>query len=294
MKRTPDVELVLRDYLADDGLTAPDFILDVVEARIRRQPQRRGWPFLRRTNVTTQFKLIAGLAAALVVAVVGYNLLPGTSGPGTPTTAPTASAQPTSVATAEPSATFSYPSGILPSGSHATASFLPSFTFTLSEPWVLDGDTSSYYSLFPDSPANRAEWARTGNAANGILIASELERPWFVCEAWEDNRGATAAEMVAAVTATEALATTGVVDVEIGGLTGKQFDVRLNPDWTETCPGDPPGLDLGDGRNRMFFLDRPEDNPLVIFAGSLHAADHEAFVAEAMPIVESLQFDLEQ
>ena len=182
MKRTPDVELVLRDYLADDGLTAPDFILDVVEARIGRQPQRRGWPFLRRTNVTRQFKLIAGLAAALVVAVVGYNLLPGRSGPGTPTTAPTASAQPTSVATAAPtpSATFAYPSGILPPGSHATASFLPAFTFTLSEPWVLDGDTSSYYSLFPDSTANRAEWARTGNPANGILIASDLERPWFV------------------------------------------------------------------------------------------------------------------
>jgi hypothetical protein len=29
----------------------------------------------------------------------------------------------------------------------------------------------------------------------------------------------------------------------------------------------------------------------VIFASSLHAADHEAFLAEAMPILESFQFD---
>src|SRR5215211_31621 len=100
MNRTPDVELVLRDYFADDGLTAPDYVLDTVEGRISRQPQRRGWPFRGRTNVTTQFKLIAGLAAALIVAVVGYSLLPGTTGPGTPTTAPTPTAEPTSAATA--------------------------------------------------------------------------------------------------------------------------------------------------------------------------------------------------
>ena len=46
MNRTPDVELVLRDYFADDGLTAPDYVLDVVEGRISRQPQRRSWRLL--------------------------------------------------------------------------------------------------------------------------------------------------------------------------------------------------------------------------------------------------------
>ena len=30
----------------------------------------------------------------------------------------------------------------------------------------------------------------------------------------------------------------------------------------------------------------------MIFVGSLHAAGHEAFLAEAMPIIESFQFDL--
>ena len=44
MKRSPDVDLVLRDYFAEDGLTAPDYVLDVVERRISRQPQRRMWP----------------------------------------------------------------------------------------------------------------------------------------------------------------------------------------------------------------------------------------------------------
>jgi len=292
MNQPRDIERLLDQWFADGSSVAPDRVIDVVADRIERQPQRPAWRLdWRHLSMSTTFKLAAAMAAVLAIAVVGYSFLPGNGsgvgGPGSPGTAPTPSAQPTAAVTAAPtpSPTFVYPSGILSPGSHATASFLPAFTFTLPEPWVLDGDTTSYYSLFPDSPANRAEWARTGNAASGILIASELERPWFVCEAWEDNRGATAAEMVAAVTATEALATTGVVDVEIGGLTGKQFDVRLNPDWTETCPGDPPGLDLGDSRNRILFLDRPGDNPLVIFAGSSDAA-----VAEAMPVVESFDF----
>ena len=89
MNRIPDVELVLRDYFADDGLTAPDHVLDVVEERISRQRQRRAWPFDWRTNDVTPLKLATGLAAAIVVAVVGYNLLPGIAGPGSPSAPPT-------------------------------------------------------------------------------------------------------------------------------------------------------------------------------------------------------------
>ncbi len=32
----------------------------------------------------------------------------------------------------------------------------------------------------------------------------------------------------------------------------------------------------------------------MIFVGSITSADHEAFLAEAMPIIESFEFDLEQ
>jgi hypothetical protein len=118
--------------------------------------------------------------------------------------------------------------------------------------------------------------------------------PYFLCDAFEDNRGATAAEMVAAMVANEALATSEPVDVTIGGLTGKQVDVRLDPGWTESCPGDPPTFDLGDTRTRGIFLDSPDRGVIVIGVSSLHSADHEAFLAEAMPIIESFQFDIVQ
>ncbi len=181
--------------------------------------------------------------------------------------------------------------GVLAAGSQTTRSFVPRFTFTVPEGWVNGGDEAGLYGLFPDTPANQAESAASGGLAQEIYMGP-LESPYFVCDAWEDNRG-TAAEMVAAMVANEALVTSEPIDVAIGGLTGKQVDVRLDPGWTDSCPGDPPGLNLGDMRTRATLLDTPDRGVIVVFAGSLHSAGHEAFLAEVKPIVESFQFDLD-
>ena len=44
-------------------------------------------------------------------------------------------------------------------------------------------------------------------------------------------------------------------------------------------------------RTPTILLDTADRGALVIFIGSLHSDGHEAFLAEAMPIVESFQFD---
>jgi hypothetical protein len=80
MNRAPDVERVLRDYFSDDGSAAPDHILDVVEARIARQPRRLAWRLRGRPIVNTYTKLAAGLAAVLVIGFVGWQMLPGQGG----------------------------------------------------------------------------------------------------------------------------------------------------------------------------------------------------------------------
>jgi hypothetical protein len=306
MNRHPDVELVLRDYLADDSLTAPDYILDVVESRISRQPQRRSWRLPWRYPMTTPIKIAAGLAAVVLVALVGWQLMPGggngVGGPQspTPTVQPSATPVASSLGSTSPSASAKFPTwytrrdgaGILPPGSVTTQSFMPGSTFSVPDGWVNSGDAAGYYELFPDTPANQAEFARSGLLAQSIVMGPH-DSPYFLCESVENNRGSTAAEMVAAVTANEALSTTGLVDVAIGGLTGKQFDVRLNPDWTGTCPpspDDPPGPNLGEQRTRGILLDAPDGGVTVIFVGSMYSADFEAFLAEAMPIVESFQF----
>jgi hypothetical protein len=297
-----DIERLLDRWFTERPTQVPDRTLDGVADRIARQPQQPAWRVLGKDSpVTTYFKPLLAVAAVVAIAVAGIALLRPPSGPGTVTVTPAPSAQPTPAATdaPSPSATFAYPTaGLLPAGTHSTKSFAPRFTLTVPEGWINDGDAAEspgnygHYGLFPDTPANRAEFARTGSADKGILIVSNLLRPYFMCEAWEDNRGTTATEMAAAVAGNEAFTTTGPVDVTIGGLTGKQVDLSLNPDWTETCPDGVPTSVLADQRTRAIFLDRPGGPVLVMFIGSVHAADHEAFLAEAMPIVESFQFDL--
>ncbi|MBA2721161.1 MAG: hypothetical protein H0U52_18255 [Chloroflexi bacterium] len=246
-------------------------------------------------------------AAVLLVAIVGCQPAPGAGGSGSKSTnAPSgsAAAAPSVAASASPSATAVFPSwytpdsdrggsGILSAGSHTTRSFVPGFTFTVPEGWVNDGDIAGFYSLFPDQPDNAAEIAASGNLAHAIHMGLVVS-PFFMCEALETNRGATAAEMVAAVEANEALATSDPVDVTIGGLTGKQIDVQIDRGYSGSCPGDPPTLDLKDMRVRGTLLDTHDRGVLVIFTGSFHAAGHDAFLSDAMPILESFQFDTGQ
>ena len=230
---------------------------------------------------------------------------PGTTpskGAGSPAPSVAAAPSVTAAPSASPSASAVYPAwftgeragaGTLPAGSQTTRKFMPGFRFTVPEGWVNSGDEVSVYGLFPDTPANAAEQAASDGLAHELMVF-RYRTPYWICDAWEDHRGATAAEIIASLLATEALVTPEPIDVTIGGLTGKQVDIQLDPGWTETCPGDPPEFDLGDTRTRVILLDTPDAGVMFINVGSLRSADHEAFLAEAMSIVESFQFDISQ
>jgi hypothetical protein len=100
--------------------------------------------------------------------------------------------------------------------------------------------------------------------------------------------------LVDSVVADEALVTSEPVDVTIGDLTGTRVDVHLDPEWTESCtpnPDDPPTKDDKDYRGRFIFLDTPDGGKMLIIVDSVSSADFEPFLAEAMPIVESFQFE---
>jgi hypothetical protein len=81
---------VVRSWL-DDGVTKlPDRVLDAVLDQVPSTPQRRsGWSAWRSYRMNTYAKVAVAAAAVLVVAVVGYQLLPRNGGPGgQPTDAP--------------------------------------------------------------------------------------------------------------------------------------------------------------------------------------------------------------
>ena len=300
MNRTPDVELVLRDYFADDGFLAPDHVLEVVEERILRQPQQRAWRVLRRdSHVNSYLKPLLAVAAVVVIAVAGITILgrPSDSGVGgavspAPSLSPIPSASPSAAASA--SAVFpswytpesdSNGAGILPAGSGTTQSFLRGSTFSVPEGWVNEFDTANYYGLWPDTPANQAQFDSFGNLANTILMDVVDTPKGLICDGVGDTVGSNAAELADSLVANEALVTSAPVDVTIGALTGVWVGCYPDPDGTGSCPDK-------DARDRFVFLDMPDGGELLIIVDSAHAADFETFLAEAMPVVESFEFDL--
>jgi hypothetical protein len=315
MTHDRDLERLLDRWLADGPSIAADRVIDDVASRIVRQRQRPAWRLRpwRFPTMSTPIKLVAAGAALLIAILGGAALMGGGGRPAAPiptaTPSPSPSPSPSIVAAASPSAAASagaaFPAwwpatgdrqgaGILTAGSHTAKSFLPPFTFRVPEGWINDHDSADIFAMLPDTPTNQAALARSGSAAQAIEMGP-LRSPWFVCKSIENNTGDTAAQMVAAARANDALAITGLADVAIGGLTGKQFDVRLNPDWTGTCPpspDDPPDLNLAESRSRVVLLDAASRGVIVIFVGSVTAADFEPFLAEAMPIVESFAFDV--
>lgn len=300
-------ERAARSWLETGPTRAPERALEAAFLQIDSTPQERDWHVPWRLPKMTTPLRVASAAVIGVLAVGGalYVLAPGSSGPGGPgpTASPTPSVSPASSLSVAPSAVASasavFPAwftgdqegaGILPAGEATTRSFKPGTPFNVPEGWVNDVDVSIAYGLFPDSKVNEAEYALAGDTAQSIFMVT-VESPFHVCEAWEKTQG-TAAERAAFLVASEAFAVSEPVDVTIGGLTGKQVDVQVDPAWKEACPDDPPGVDRGDLRTRVILLDTLDGGVIVIFVGSKHSAGHEAFLTEAMPIVESFQFEV--
>ena len=114
------------------------------------------------------------------------------------------------------------------------------------------------------------------------------------CEGIAATSGSTAAELVDSLVANEALVTSEPIDVTLGGLTGTRVDAYIDHDWTGSCTDSsagPPTKDDKDYRGRFIFLDRPRPGRILMIVDSMHSADFEAFLADAMPVVESWQFE---
>ena len=81
MTQQRDIERLLDHWFSDGPTEAPDRVIDVVADRIERQPQRPAWRFhLREIHVNTMLRAGIAVAAVVVVAFIGFKLLPGQSG----------------------------------------------------------------------------------------------------------------------------------------------------------------------------------------------------------------------
>lgn len=303
MNRTPDVELVLRDYFADDGLTAPDHVLETVEGRISRQRQRRAWRLLWRHPMSTPFKLAAGVAAVVLVALVGWQFLPGQQNGfgGQPSPTPP---------TLQPSATplssqvVDLPEGLLPGGRYRLQPL---------------GESSSL-TIVADIPAGwigyRAQPALTNpeGSNDGVLIGFMVTDGLYSdpCH-WDlDGTGAegqpgdvgvgpTVDDLVAALKRNTSYTASAATPVTLGQFEGQEVELQLpGDDVIRTCDRRP-GESTGDyfvipegyyaqgpnSRWHLYIVD--VDGIRLITMVSIAEGTSQADIAAAEAIVDSFQ-----
>ena len=90
-----DTSRVVRSWLRTDEHESADRVLDTVLALLDATPQHRSSPVRRFADMNTYAKFALAAAAVLVVALVGYNLLPASGGVGGPVATPTPTPTPT-------------------------------------------------------------------------------------------------------------------------------------------------------------------------------------------------------
>lgn len=290
MSQQRDIERLLDLWLEEGSTVAPDRVLDVVADRIERQRQRFGWPpFGGTSNVNIQFRLAAAVAAlAIIGAGTLYLIGRSQSGFGGPRVTPSTSAS------ASPSES------------------LRTITSTLFRPTVTI-DTPARWQKAPEDDARAFRLTTNGNEATGTprgeiefranpVIATNANS----CEGLAaSDIGTSVSEIVAGLSADPRLAVVTAGTVTLDGRVGQMLDIRLAPGWTGSCPwssGQPAGLLLtvpdppgpftglaGNERTRVILLD--VDGVVVsITMGTFDTPYSDAFVAEAMPMVETTRF----
>jgi hypothetical protein len=226
MNRRSDLDRVLQVWMADGPAAIPDRVVDVIATRIAVQRQRRAWPFPGRTTVTTQIKLIAALAAAVIVAVVGYNLLPRDGGPGGPSSPPATSA-PTATPTASP---IPLPEGSLEAGRYR-------FDLSFVDPGMsLVADIPAGWNGHPDAVA-----LTSADGENDGILLTFMEVPGVFPDPcrWDPDAdgepdppadadvGPSVADLVAALEANTSYTATAANPVTIGRFPGQRLELQL-------------------------------------------------------------------
>ena len=219
MSTDRETTLAVRSWLEAGVTRLPDRVLDAVLDQVPTTPQRRsGWSAWRTSSMSMYAKLAAAAAAVLVVAVVGYQLLPGQSGPGAP------SAVPSPTATPAPTLIPSLPTqGSIDPGTYRMG-VGPWIEITIPAGWVsIDG--GSTIEKHPEEP---------GDVALSIFSA-DLRVFTDACQSADTDEpvGPTVDDLLAALHAQKNSRIGEPVAVTVGGLPGSRLEISA-----------PAGLDL--------------------------------------------------
>jgi hypothetical protein len=162
-------------------------------------------------------------------------------------------------------------------------------------PWVNNEDWPEFFMLYPDTSENRALAAGDDGFAPYIAIAPYIiVSPSGGCPPNDapDGVDVDVAGLAEYLATRDDVVMSDPVIVTIGGLSGQQIDVGLEPGSAGCLPG-PNDEDSTSDHYRFIVLDRTAGSSLFIKL-SPALTDLDSFLAAAMPVVESFQFDTGQ
>lgn len=261
--------------------------------------------------MTTYAKLAAAAAAVVIVAVIGYAVLPRQPGPGgqgspvpSPSATPAATSAATPAATPAATGTVPLPPGRLPGGSYRLGPILESPTLSIV------AEIPAGWLGFPDLPALTGPSSE--EPPGGILIGFMAPEELFSdpCQ-WDvdgtgsiDQPGDVAVgpsvdDLVAALQANKSYTSSTATAIDLGGFTGQHLALQLpGDDVLSTCDAAAAGAEprylvfpkgyYSQGANSRWdlFIADVEGTRLITMISSFPGTP-EALVAAARAIVDS-------
>jgi len=292
-----EITRVVRSWLREDEHDSADLVLETVLARLDATPQRRSWwPARRFVPMNTQLRVLIAAAAVVVVAVVGYQLLPRNSsvGPGGPTPSPIVTPSPTPPRSPLPTSAPVVPAaGTLTVGRHDLNLEGVHMTFAIATPgWTSNGIFGFDKGAFgaPDS-GGFIVWQDDADGVFSDPCTSTQAPP----------AGPTAADMANAIAGMSSIElVSGPEAVTIGGKPAQRVVVRM-PDplpcrydqfylWYDTTVRDNARYASGAGNTiRVWIME--VDGKRVQIDGESNPGAPPQVDAELNAIVNSIQFD---
>ena len=295
MNEHSEIERLIVAWLDDGPTVMPDRVTTVVADRIGQTRQRGRWRLERRLLDMNPFlKVGAAIAAVVLVAVIGYSLLPARQGIGLPAPSPSPTPTPT----------------LLPSGSLAAGAYLdhpiegePAFamTFTVPDGWtgfpsnalIGPGGTSApegigmAFLLADGVHADPCHWDHLGTG--------QLDQPGDVAV------GPSVDDLVAALRADSAYTSSAPTNTTVGGYPARDLVLEVPSDidlstcdagtyWFWGTPRGESGIYAQGPGNRWHLRIVDVAGRRLIVAINDYAGTPADAQAAARSIVDSVQF----
>ena len=251
MTTNRDLERLLDAWFADGPNEVADRVIDDVADRIERQPQRPAWRLRWRTPMNATYKLVAAAAALVIVAVVGYNLLPRQGGVGGQATPPPTAAPTAAPITAPPSSPTPIRDGPLSEGRYQMEALGLSIVADVPAGWI--GNVSPY--LASTDGFDVGNVLITFMLVDGLFSDAchwDLNGSGVAAQPGDVEVGPTVDDLVQALRANTSYTSSTPSPVTFGPYLGQTLELQLpGDDVISTC--DSEAEDRPDGHSYFVF-----------------------------------------